>query len=60
MYITGNRASNASLLQTKSVDYIRVRFVLIEKYFFLKYFESTLPHHSLFCIARMRGTILIT
>ena len=34
MYITGNRASNASLLQTKSVDYIRVRFVLIEKYFF--------------------------
>ena len=32
MYITGNRASNASLLQTKSVDYIHVRFVLIENY----------------------------
>ena len=30
MYITGNRAFNALLLQTESVDSIRVGFVLIE------------------------------
>ena len=34
MNITGNRASIASLLQTESVDFIRVGFVLIESTLF--------------------------